>query len=494
MKPMQIDLASAQRVAKLALEIRDVLGAECDDIKVFDELLERIFHEFGRPLSKEIIPVEWHVVTTGLMAIISDMKCTAIATGEAGNIVEEQAKKKLLLEQMKFGMNSQFLSSASALNDIKWTLSNTDDVRSSDIKSLIQQIPLPNIYFDRARGDEEVVTDSLPLAMGSASLIRVIAFLDDAPLVTPQLIKADLIYPLRFRFRGLLWPGNARRLHLDLLTTLPKQEFSVSDFGIDKSSIEEGEQFEGEVAGQIKFNAAQSNLLEDLVFSLSAAFELESGDYQEVKIIGHYELRLRVTNQASHPLMSGNRRLDQHAEKLLIQLQRECPSTKDELVDLIPVLQALTLLLSTYAQEAVFKGRSNVPEAEFQASVLRDLRIRLGNDVQEHPAQAGGNTDIRFKGVIVELKVERKNGSRKHISEKYVKQATQYAGAEARQISIVLVLDLTEKISPPGDIRNDILLVDVPTHGVTDGIVEYPSKSFVFVINGNVKRPSEYSR
>ena len=57
----------------------------------------------------------------------------------------------------------------------------------------------------------------------------------------------------------------------------------------------------------------------------------------------------------------------------------------------------------------------------------------------------------------------------------------------------IVVLDLTQKQSPPGDIRNDILLVDVPTHGGPERDKPYPSKAFVLVLNGNVRNPSSYS-
>jgi hypothetical protein len=158
------------------------------------------------------------------------------------------------------------------------------------------------------------------------------------------------------------------------------------------------------------------------------------------------------------------------------------------------MLKALTHLLTTYAQEAIYKGRRDVLEAEFHATVLHDLRNILGQDVQEHPSQAGGIPDIRYRGVIVELKVERENGNREHISKKYAAQSVQYAGVEAKQVSMLLVLDLTSKDRPPGDIRNDIILTSVETHGGDDESKRFPSKAFIFVVNGNMKSPSSYSR
>ena len=58
----------------------------------------------------------------------------------------------------------------------------------------------------------------------------------------------------------------------------------------------------------------------------------------------------------------------------------------------------------------------------------------------------------------------------------------------------MLILDLTEKVNPPGDIKNDIFLTDVSTHGARAVPQEFPSKVFVFVVNGNTRNPSSYSR
>jgi hypothetical protein len=319
-------------------------------------------------------------------------------------------------------------------------------------------------------------------------------FLDHIPVATPQLLRSDVLYPLAFKVRGLIWPSNAIRLRLDLLTTCPRSEFSLSDFFLYPPRTIENDEYEGELAGQIKFHAGQSSPLDDLVFAVRAAFETADGTFTEIPVIGHNELRLRVVNETVHPLMTGNRRLDRHIEELTTKLLSDCPKVRHELPDLLDMLQVLTRLLATYAQEAIYKGRSDVPESEFQTTVLRDLRNMLGQDVQEHPNQAGGIADIRYRGVVIELKVETENGDRQHISNKYAGQSVQYAGVEAKQVSILLVLDLTAKDKPPGDIRNDIILFDVETHGGDDKNKKFPSKTFVFVVNGNMKSPSMYSR
>jgi hypothetical protein len=178
---------------------------------------------------------------------------------------------------------------------------------------------------------------------------------------------------------------------------------------------------------------------------------------------------------------------------LLEKLVRDVPSVTAELPTLVLVLETLVGVVGAFAQEGMFKGKTRVSERAFQKEVARCMRMKLGTEVQEHGEQAGGITDIRYRGVIVELKVEKTTGDRVKIAEKYTAQPTQYAGSEARQVSIALVLDLTKKVRSPGDIRNDILLVDVPTHGGADATKAYPSKAFVFVVNGNTRNPSSYS-
>jgi hypothetical protein len=182
--------------------------------------------------------------------------------------------------------------------------------------------------------------------------------------------------------------------------------------------------------------------------------------------------------------------LDRHLNELLDQLLRESPFVAPEFETLVPVLETLATFLWVSTQGGRFKSPD---ESDLQKKIVDHMRTMLGPEVTEHPAQAGGIVDIRYRGVITELKVEKLNGNREAICGKYSEQPTQYAASEARQVSVVFVLDLTAKDRPPGDIRNDIRLMSVPTHGGPDDSKKYPSKVIVLVLNGNLKSPSSYS-
>ncbi len=493
MNDINLEFDHAFKSASLIFDIRNALKSKSADVNALKELAVRIDGICNQTPDK-YLPNSWRVAKAAMEVLACHAKCVEIAKGVEGDIVLEQARMNVLIGVFRTELNSEFCVQQSPLNKIREDLNCSQDQITSSIRDFLYQVPLPNLYLmDKDEPYPAIVRNEIQNTQ-PAALIYVIAFLDHAPLATPQFVKSNLLYSIVFKVRGIVWPEDCQRIRIDLLTTCPNNEYSVSEFLLDHPNSNEGNEYKGEISGNIKFNSAQSSLLDDLVFGVRAAFEMPNGEFLEIPVIGHHELRLRVTNQQQHPLMSRNSRLDQHVEELLTQLLQTCPKTKDELDDIFPVLQALTSLLATYAQEAIYKGRSNIRESEFQSNVLRDLRLKLGQDVQEHPSQAGGITDIKYRGVIIELKVETKNGNRKHICQKYSAQSAQYAGVEARQVSVVLVLDLTTKNVPPGDIRNDILLTDVKTHGTGPSSISYPSKVFVFVINGNMKSPSEYSR
>ncbi len=497
MRESELQLAHASNSMALIHDIRNVVSSitvrSTDCIQQVEGLVNRI-DETLRCTPDAYVPVEWSVMAAGLRVITSQVACLAIAQSCEGDLVTARARNAVLFGELCRLISPDFVRLPEVTKSTRQVLLQNGECDFDRMRAFLMMIPLAPLYWHTRESQFSPEAGSETPESAPSPMLRVIVFLDHAPLASPQLLNASLIYPLVFRVRGLTWPTEAIRLRLDLLTTCPQSEFSVSEFSLDKPSCIEDGEYQGELAGHIKFNSGQGSSLDDLVFAVRAAFEIPDGDFTEIPVIGHNELRLRVVSEGRSPLMTGNRILDRHIVELVTRLISACPRVRDELHDLLDMLQALTRLLATFAQEAIYKGRSSVAEKEFQKTVLRGLRMVLGQDVQEHPRQAGGIPDVRFRGVIVELKVEKENGDRKHISKKYTAQPTQYAGVEARQVSILLVLDLSSKEKPPGDIRNDVLLTDVETHGGDDVSKGFPSKAFVFVINGNMKSPSSYSR
>ncbi len=435
----------------------------------------------------------WRVAVAWLRVIVADKQVRQAARNHSGPLTNLRECLAVLLQDADELVSNLDLSELRIQFGQSYDLGNVK-VRQDAVLAALRRLPLPTLYLktpeDRWRG-RRPEKSSADNAIVEPPLLKVICFLDECPLVTPQLLRPGLLYSLKFRVRGLSWPVGATSLRLDLLSTVPADVYSVSEFVIAKPS-DDGT-FEAESAGFIRFSVPQSRLSGDMVFSVQGGFLFPDKGLTETPVVGHHEIRFQVSDTNRIGLESVNRQLDLHVTGLLEKLLKQAPTVTAELPTLQPVLETLVGILAVFAQEGMYKGQVNVDEKQFQREVMRLMRLKLGSEVQEHGQQAGGITDVRYQGVIVELKVEKNTASRAKIAAKYTAQPTQYAGSEARQVAVTLVLDLTEKDRPPGDIRNDILLVDVPTHGNSDPETLYPSKAFVFVVNGNIRNPSSYS-
>lgn len=489
---LELDVEHARRGVELAGRWSDLLSrlasANADWAGV--EQLERDLATHLRRSARHRGRRAWRVAVAWLRVIQSDYRLRGAAKTGAAGLADERERLRVLTED---AAQVQSKLEATPLGDrlAACVPPSGGRIDLARLVTALGDLALPTLYLKipddtrrwrkrRSHAREASPPDTLPV-------LKLICFLDGAPLVSPQVLRSGRMYHLEFRVKGLRWPDDAEALRVQLLTTCPRDCYSVSEFAISRP--ESGDGFEGRSEGHIRFSAPQSGGSGDLAFRVQCGF-VRAGTTADAPVVGHHELRFRVTDQPPFGLQSGHGALDLHVVGLLERLVREVPSVSPELPTLVPVLEALAGVVGAFAQEGMYKGKTKVSEKLFQKEVARCLRMRLGAEVQEHGEQAGGITDIRYRGVVVELKVEKGTDDRTRIAAKFTAQPTQYAGAEARQVSIALVLDLTRKVRPPGDIRNDILLVDVPTHG---GVGAYPSKAFVFVVNGNTRNPSSYS-
>lgn len=436
----------------------------------------------------------WMIFCALVRYISSSRLSIAIARGLSGDLALEKERRATLLDHLRGLLDSHPLNTCDPIKQVKLVASENSPLLNRVVDAALG-LPLPLLYFPAANRPSRSLMKHQVDDLVTPSVVYVVASLDNRPIVTPQIIRSNVRYKLTLRIRGVAWPDGATRLALDFLTTCPASEYSVSNFYIDRDAIADNGFPEAySVSGNLRFLAVQSSLAADLSLTTRAAFHFGAEVMKEVPVIGHNEICVRVANEDQHPRLAGNRQLDKHLNQTLEDLCDKYPSARPEINDMCPLLEALYFLLSAYAQEAAFKGQAKVSEADFQQQVLRDLRLQLGPEVLEGPRKAGGIQDIQFRGTTLELKVECSIRDHQKIAEKYSSQATQYSGVEGRQASLLLVLDVTEKVEPPGDIRNNVITRDVPTHGNPPGQSAFPSFAIVFIVGGNFKSPSSYSR
>lgn len=494
-KTKSLDIAHAEEsvflMQRLQVIVRQILsnpsGNDWDKLAVIADKCEELLSKTPHSTVVSL----WKTAVTAIRLAVRSHECSIAAHRRTADVTELSAGAGILFSEFRTMLPAMSAIPAK-LKFISAIEESTHSVNHVRLLEGLEILPLPTIYWNEKN-------EAFPFQQESSddkdmhsepSLVKVVGFIDNSPLCSAQLLRPVTIYSLHFHICGENWPKEADEIRLDLLTTCPRELYSSSVFTLKRPS--QLKKYDGELHGQICFPAQQSTLSPDMVFKVRCAFMKDSSEFRSVPVIGHTELKFRITDPEKSLLKSGYKRLDLHVAAQLGKLLEEHPCASDELPDLVPMLEALNSLLGTYAQSGIFKGETRIPESGFRKQVVRDLRLRLGADVQEHCDQAGGEVDIRYRGVIVELKVETSTGDRGKIAAKYSKQLSQYEGVEARQVGIVLVLDLTEKEFSPGDIRNDILLSDVPTHGGSSSSKNYPSKAFVFVLNGNTRNPSSY--
>ncbi|WP_103664203.1 hypothetical protein [Gracilimonas amylolytica] len=490
---MLVDLKKAENSAKIISKIRALLEGDLI-LKELDEATESVQNLLLK-LPETTTTNNWKVLSSGLNLMRSRLALIKIAENDDGNILSEKEKFKILKTTFRSACKTFHLEShiQAVFNKEEET-----DFNLSEMKSFLLNLDYPSLYFtekNNHKNSTRFPKNKINKNNNSGlPLIKLIAFIDKTPHVSPQIVQPRINHDLEIEIEGINWPKNAKSLEFDFLTTYQKDEYSISALKLPKPTLDKENKFKAKLHGNIIFRSEQGILSDKVIFKTRGAFQLENGEEKEVKIIGHSELKFRVLSKKSMKIDSGYSVLDSHIYNLITELIEKNTSINDYIDDLLEVLISLNNLLGTYTQGAVFKESEIISEPEFQNKLRDDLRGLLGKKVEEHKKQGGGFTDLVYKGIVIELKVEKENGNRQYLLKKYTGQPVQYQGSEGKQVSIVVVLDLTEKTKPVGDIRNNILITDVETHGGHDEEKRFPSKAFLFVIDGNTKNPSDYSR
>ena len=114
-------------------------------------------------------------------------------------------------------------------------------------------------------------------------------------------------------------------------------------------------------------------------------------------------------------------------------------------------------------------------------------RSDIGEDLQGHPEAAGGITDLTFRDIPIELKVENSKVLFPKDFSKFFDQTTAYAIGLGKRIGVLSVLEASPKSAPVGIIEDDIEVFSHQTGQSRIVIV-------VVVVRGGFPKPSSYSR
>lgn len=324
--------------------------------------------------------------------------------------------------------------------------------------------------------------------------LRVMLTVDGRPWANPQMLHPSTVYDVAVVANVHTWPEGSDTLVLDYITTLPNELYRISRFSFPKPNTGEDEELRAK--GHIEFQSSQSFLSDPALLQMRATFRSSTDEKvaTPATVIGYHKLLARIMDSKQSPHLSKYRALDLKLVEIIDQI-RDLPGLDSRhLEDFVTVLAVVANYLGMCAQTAIYRAGEKFQERDFQKQVLMHLRGQLGEDVQEAPKQGAGITDIKFRSVTIELKVEATLSDRGEMASAYENQTTQYSSSLGAQLGILCVLDLTEKDAPSAPTQNNLIVMTPKLHGFGDKPPPSPSRVVAAIIDGNLRPPSSYSR
>lgn len=366
---------------------------------------------------------------------------------------------------------------------------NTPDELNA-LQDQLKQWSLPLLLFANLC-DSGVRGVRLPVSNGNSEepekLESTVAFLkfdiDGEPAKQWNYLKPGTAYDLTIEVRVSNWPKSANILLLTPITIDARERGWLPDFRFKKP--EGGGPFSFTGTGRVVLEVANSFGSRPYEFLYAAEFD-DSTNCRNVAVVGHRRLLLEGSDAALHPL-TGFSNVDRHLIKIRNNLRGFSGIHSDDIANSMAVLGGLGNIAAQALKTGLFSAGTS--EYQFQIKTAEMLRIRgdIGDNLQGHPEAAGGITDLTFRDIPIELKVENKKVLFPRDFSKYFDQTAAYAIGLGKRIGILSVLESSSKSAPVGVIEDDIEVFLHPTGQTQIAIV-------VVVIRGGFPTPSSYSR
>lgn len=321
----------------------------------------------------------------------------------------------------------------------------------------------------------------------SENLQSTVAFLrfeiDGKPAEQYNYLKPGTSYDLSIEVRVSNWPTGANLLTLTPVTIDIRERSWLPNFHFKKPEGNGPFSFTG--TGRAVLEVAHSFGSRPYEFLYAAEFD-EISNCRSVEIVGHRRLLLEGTDVISNP-RTGFSHVDQHLLKIRNRI-REFPGVNpDDIANTMTILEGLGNIAAQALKAGSFEA--NMSEKQFQTRVSEMLRSRseIGQNLDSHSEAAGGITDLTFKGIPIELKVEKAKVLFAKDFKNYFDQTAAYAIALGKKIGILSVLESTVKSAPVGTVEDDI---DFFIHQTGQSVIAI----IVVVIRGGLSKPSSYSK
>lgn len=353
------------------------------------------------------------------------------------------------------------------------------------------QIEFPFIYHLR-KNEKIDYTRSINQETEENNEVHIVSlelYLRENPWANPQILKSKEVYIIKGIVKLNQIPSGFNSLKIQPSTT----NSDIFELNIDEVVLK-NDKLHYEINGSILFKYAQ-NSLEELISIKLIPFFSNQKDKLYPTIIGYDELITKVLDVNNDFFLTGFKMMNKKSFELynnsLVQ-----QLDNDEKNNFFTILNGIINYQGYCLQSGKYKGIQNCKEDDFRDELIQYLAAnpKIGENISKEAHIAGGRVEINYKGVITELKVENRLSERVKLIKKYSNQPLAYSSGNSKLASIVCILDLTEKNTPPSPAINNIIINSTKTHGFHESNSEFePFQVFVF-IDGNTKNPSDYSK
>ncbi|PXX44278.1 hypothetical protein [Undibacterium pigrum] len=353
------------------------------------------------------------------------------------------------------------------------------------IAKLVAIVPLPLGIFEAEKLPSWAAERFGPERPSEEPVDLTVAFLkfqiDGRAAIELQHLAPGEVHDFEIEVRVSRWPAEQEELCLTPISVEPKSTYDFPTFSFVKPSGKPP--YTMHQRGRAIVLLPQGMHARPFEFKYTAEFLPVRGE-QPVAIVGHRTLLIEGTDISKFQVC-GYPILDKKLFKIRDALRRRGGIAQNETADTLLLLAPLCNLAGRSVQDADFSGTWT--EADFQIHVRSEMRrnVLIGSDLDEHAYAAGGITDLSFRGIPIELKVQKSLITNVDECEKFFAQTASYAVAKGKRTAILCVLDTGKKSTSPRSLDS---LLDVRMH--TDSGVTI----CVLVIQGNLAKPSSLSR
>lgn len=363
------------------------------------------------------------------------------------------------------------------------SISQTEEVL--DVGKKLASVPLPLPFTVKMAESANRVTENPKIERHQVTIVFASFTVGNQPFLNPHTIEPETLFDLNIEIRVSNWPDSTERLILEPVSVEPIGTYEMPRFVFERPNG--NPPFVLQQSGRMLLHYPQAISSRPLEFRYRAFFESDENNF-DMSVEGQRSLRVQSYDPRLNPI-TGLPELDLHLTEIRNEL-RKFPGINDESIsDFLTILTRLAAIASSAIQDNMYPKK--LTEAEFQNNLKEKLRMdaRLASGLEEAPKAAGGITDLSYKKIRIELKVEPDVLVDEAYAENYLAQTNQYVTGSAKLLGILAILDCSEKKSGVGSVLNDIFLKVVPPPQGGS----FPIVIGVIVVRGNLPKPSSLS-